>query len=620
MGEMFDDEVFVFTPQGEVKALPAGATPLDFAYAVHTDVGHRCVGAKVNGRIVPLHSELGSGDIVEILTSKPRARPVPRLAEAGAHLARPQQDPPVVRAPAARGSRAEGPRLARPGLPLERPAAPEAARPRRCSPQMIREMGFKKADDFYVAIGGGKVPVGQVVNKVLQRLKTTEVGRGAVARHAPAHAARVGSSSQYGVVVDGTTDPDVLVRMAKCCTPVPGDPITGYISVGRGITIHRDDCPNVRALMRTPERFCPVELGRRGEPVVPRRDRGRRPGTGRACSRTSGGRSPRTAATSSSTAASRRIRWRKNWYVVEVGDVERAEEPCSRRCATSSRCSTPTASRRARARSTDACPILECDDLRKTFAGGFEAVRGITFDIEEGEAFGLLGPNGAGKTTTMRMLGTLLTPSGGRATRGGPRRRARGGRGAPGDRLRDAGGGARALRHRARAPAHDGPPLRALARAVAGARRRAADPVRARGGRRSAGAHVLGRHAQAHRPGLRARAPPAPAVPRRADDRRRSDLARGALGRAAPAAGRGRLAVPDDALPRGGRPPVRPPRDRRSRRDRRPRHAGRAQGRGRRRRRDRRRWTRARRSAQPRCWRRSAACASRAAGAASRSS
>jgi GTP pyrophosphokinase len=124
--------------------------------------------------------------------------------------------------------------------------------------QLIREMGFKKADEFYVAIGGGKVQVSLVVNKVLQRLKTTEVAEEqspATRRHTRA---RVGSSQQYGVVVDGTTDPNVLVRMAKCCTPVPGDPITGYISVGRGITIHREDCPNVRALMRSPERFSPV--------------------------------------------------------------------------------------------------------------------------------------------------------------------------------------------------------------------------------------------------------------------------------------------------------------------------------------------------------------------------
>ena len=94
--DLFDDEVFVFTPKGEVKTLPAGSTPIDFAYAVHTDVGHRTVGAKVNGRIVPLHYQLRNGDFVEILTSKSGRGPVARLAVAGGLVARPQQDPAVV--------------------------------------------------------------------------------------------------------------------------------------------------------------------------------------------------------------------------------------------------------------------------------------------------------------------------------------------------------------------------------------------------------------------------------------------------------------------------------------------------------------------------------------------
>jgi GTP diphosphokinase / guanosine-3',5'-bis(diphosphate) 3'-diphosphatase len=119
-------------------------------------------------------------------------------------------------------------------------------------------MGFKKADDFYVAIGGGKVQVGQVVSKLIGRLKTVEVvspEQQLMPQRRPQK--RPIASSAYGIVVD-EADPDVLVRMAKCCTPVPGDEICGYISLGRGITIHRDDCPNVRALRRTPERFTPV--------------------------------------------------------------------------------------------------------------------------------------------------------------------------------------------------------------------------------------------------------------------------------------------------------------------------------------------------------------------------
>ena len=101
--DLFEDEVFVFTPKGEVMSLAAGSTPLDFAYAVHTDVGHRCVGAKVNGKITPLHYRLQSGDIVEILTSKSGARAVARLALAGAHHARAQQDPRMVHQGEARG-------------------------------------------------------------------------------------------------------------------------------------------------------------------------------------------------------------------------------------------------------------------------------------------------------------------------------------------------------------------------------------------------------------------------------------------------------------------------------------------------------------------------------------
>jgi len=119
-------------------------------------------------------------------------------------------------------------------------------------------MGFKKADDFYVAIGGGKVQVGQVVSKVIGRLKTAEVVTPAEEFTVTRRPRRPSSSTSFGIIVDGASDGEVLVRMAKCCTPVPGDEVVGYISVGRGITVHREDCPNVRALRRNPERFTPV--------------------------------------------------------------------------------------------------------------------------------------------------------------------------------------------------------------------------------------------------------------------------------------------------------------------------------------------------------------------------
>ncbi len=258
LGDLFDDEVFAFTPQGEVKALAIGATPLDFAYAVHTDVGHRCVGAKVNGRIVPLHSTLSSGDIVEILTSNSERGP----SRDWLALVRTSRARNKIRQWFAHEQRQDLEQKGRDSLTQAFRSHGLPSQKMGASPLLVgvmREMGFKKADEFYVAIGSGKVQVGQVANKILHRLKTTEVETSepspAVRRQTRS---RVGSSAEYGVLVDGVAEASVLVRMAKCCTPVPGDRITGYISVGRGITIHRDDCPNVRALQRTPERFCTV--------------------------------------------------------------------------------------------------------------------------------------------------------------------------------------------------------------------------------------------------------------------------------------------------------------------------------------------------------------------------
>jgi GTP pyrophosphokinase len=123
--------------------------------------------------------------------------------------------------------------------------------------QVIRDTGFKKAEDFYLALGSGKLQTGQIVNKVLQRLKTDEVAEEPVVPLKAPRSRSTVAGDTLGIKVQGIDD--VLVRMAKCCTPVPGDPVLGYISLGRGITVHREDCPNVKALMRNPERFTPVE-------------------------------------------------------------------------------------------------------------------------------------------------------------------------------------------------------------------------------------------------------------------------------------------------------------------------------------------------------------------------
>ena len=254
--DLFDDEVYVFTPKGEVKTLPAGATPIDFAYAVHTDVGHRTVGAKVNGRIVPLHYRLKNGDFVEILTSKSGRGP----SRDWMSLAASSRARNKIRQWFQRETKGETEQKGRDALDQALKAQNLPYRKLQGSSvlaSVIREMGFKKAEDFYLALGSGKLGTGQVVNKVLQGLKTEQVADEPTVTIKSTGHKRTVTGESLGVVVPGVED--VLVRVAKCCTPVPGDPIEGYISLGRGITIHRSDCPNVRALMRNPERFTAVE-------------------------------------------------------------------------------------------------------------------------------------------------------------------------------------------------------------------------------------------------------------------------------------------------------------------------------------------------------------------------
>jgi guanosine-3',5'-bis(diphosphate) 3'-pyrophosphohydrolase len=257
--DLFEDEVFVFTPKGEVKNLSAGSTPLDFAYSIHTDVGHRCVGAKVNGKIVPLHYQLRSGDIVEVLTAKQGRGP----SRDWLKLVRTSRARNKIRAWFQREGREDAERrgreqlaeaLKKRGLPFPKVAG---------SPlfvDVIREMGFRKADDFYIALGQSKISTKVVANKVMQRLK-----RGEAVEEEPAEGLikgiddtrqRTREATDFGIKVKGVDE--VAVRLAKCCRPVPGDEIVGYVSLGRGITVHREDCRNVAALKKAPERFTDV--------------------------------------------------------------------------------------------------------------------------------------------------------------------------------------------------------------------------------------------------------------------------------------------------------------------------------------------------------------------------
>src|ERR1041385_5835571 len=210
---LFDGEVSVFTPRGEVKTLPAGATPIDFAYAVHTDVGHRTVGAKANGRIVPLHYKLRSGDRVEILTSKGGRGPsrdwLSLVASSRARnkirqfFSREQKEDLE-----AKGRETLENALKAQNLPYRKLAGSAVLA------GVIRETGFKKAEDFYVALGSGKLTAGNIVNKVLQQLKVEEVAEEeAVLPRKTPKARDAMASNAYGINVVGVED--VLVRIAK---------------------------------------------------------------------------------------------------------------------------------------------------------------------------------------------------------------------------------------------------------------------------------------------------------------------------------------------------------------------------------------------------------------------
>jgi GTP pyrophosphokinase len=257
--DLFEDEVFVFTPKGEVKNLSAGSTPLDFAYAVHTDVGHSCVGAKVNGSIVPLHYQLRSGDIVEVLTAKQKRGP----SLDSLKLVRTSRARNKIRAWFKEERREDAERdgregleeaLRKRGLPMQKVAGSPLLT------DVIREMGFKKGTDFYIALGQGKISTKTAANKVMQRLKAGEAVEeqpsGLVGPREENRARRTKDAANYGISVKGVDN--VAVRLAKCCRPVPGDKIAGYVSLGRGITIHREDCKNVKALKKSPDRFVDV--------------------------------------------------------------------------------------------------------------------------------------------------------------------------------------------------------------------------------------------------------------------------------------------------------------------------------------------------------------------------
>ncbi|MEV6208967.1 bifunctional (p)ppGpp synthetase/guanosine-3',5'-bis(diphosphate) 3'-pyrophosphohydrolase [Kitasatospora sp. NPDC051914] len=259
--DLSSNEVFVFTPKGDVIALPAKATPVDFAFAVHTEVGYRCIGARVNGRLVPLESELENGDTVEVFTSKaenagpsrdwltfvksPRARNKIR-----AWFSKERREEAIEH-----GKEAIARAMRKQGLPIQRILTGDSL------VTLAHEMRYPDISSLYAAIGEGHVAAQSIVQKLVQALGGEEGATEDLAETAtPTHQSRTlrrRAKGDPGVIVKGVDD--LWVKLARCCTPVPGDPIVGFVTRGNGVSIHRSDCVNVEALSQQPERMIEVE-------------------------------------------------------------------------------------------------------------------------------------------------------------------------------------------------------------------------------------------------------------------------------------------------------------------------------------------------------------------------
>ncbi|SEM99290.1 bifunctional (p)ppGpp synthetase/guanosine-3',5'-bis(diphosphate) 3'-pyrophosphohydrolase [Cryobacterium sp. TMT1-3] len=250
-------EVYVFTPKGRVIGLPSGASPVDFAYAVHTEVGHRTMGAKVNGRLVPLESELITGDVVEVFTSKnpdsgpskdwlnfvksPRARNKIRQ-----WFTKERRDEAIEQ-----GRDAIARAMRKQNLPLQKLMNQDSFA------EVAAQLKYEDVSALYAAVGEGHVSTQSVLEKVVssvQSIEDIDSNDFPVAARGRPHTTRNGDS---GVLVRGA--PDILVKLARCCTPVPGDKIVGFVTRGAGVSVHQAACHNVQSLLKEPERMIEVE-------------------------------------------------------------------------------------------------------------------------------------------------------------------------------------------------------------------------------------------------------------------------------------------------------------------------------------------------------------------------
>ncbi|MBI4261744.1 MAG: bifunctional (p)ppGpp synthetase/guanosine-3',5'-bis(diphosphate) 3'-pyrophosphohydrolase [Actinobacteria bacterium] len=261
--DLYQGQVFVFTPKGDVVNLPDGATPIDFAYHIHTEVGHRCIGAKVGGKLVPLDYALQTGDTVEILTSRAQDAGPSRDWLKNVHTPRARSK---IRQWFSRERREDAldagrdllQRLLRKqGVPFKRLATDEGLS------RVAADLKYPDLDSLYVAIGGGHVSPQSVVAR-LARILGDASDEGEEPEIPLSRPVRLAREPEAGVVVPGVAD--VWVRLARCCTPVPGDDIVGFVTRGQGVSVHRTDCPNVGNLAKEPDRMLEVSW-RPGKPT-----------------------------------------------------------------------------------------------------------------------------------------------------------------------------------------------------------------------------------------------------------------------------------------------------------------------------------------------------------------
>jgi GTP pyrophosphokinase len=256
--EVFEDRVYALSPRGEVIELQRGATPLDFAYHVHTDLGHRCRGAKVNGRMVALNTVLANGDQVEIVTGKQLHPSRDWLVPSLGYLASPRNRHKVrawFRKLDEDQNRQQGKQILE--RELQRLAIHSVT-----LPELIGEFHFATADQLYLAIGEGEINVAQISGAVQRRAKPQELPSPISRRPS------VSAKETSGITIEGVGD--LLSSFARCCGPVPPEAIAGYITMGRGVSIHRDDCASFRRLHTMhPERVLAVEWGKQGERAFP---------------------------------------------------------------------------------------------------------------------------------------------------------------------------------------------------------------------------------------------------------------------------------------------------------------------------------------------------------------